>query len=154
MKEARKHLRSCINIYKLQADHNRCFLHEHPAYAKSWKEPEMIRMIRKEKNILARIDQCRYGLWVKDKLGGALAKKPTKFLTNSPCVAEQLMKRCMGKETHKHQRHASLVHGRAKQAQIYPKPLCVAICRGIKEQIYQDKRGQFMLATIHADNAK
>ena len=81
LKAARRHLRFCVKIYKIQAESYRYFVHEQPARAKSWKEPEMQKMIRKEKNILTQLDQCRYGLWIKDKHGKVLAKKPAKFLT-------------------------------------------------------------------------
>ena len=120
LKAARRHLRFCVRIYKIQAENYRYFVHEQPAQAKSWKEPEMQKMIRKEKNILTQLDQCRYGLWIKDKHGKVLAKKPTKFLTNSPCIAEQLARRCTGVERHPGGRHASLFDGVAKQAPVYP----------------------------------
>ncbi len=72
-------------------------------------------MIRKEKNILAKLGQCQYGLWIKDKSGWLRAKEPTKPLANSPCVAQQLARRCPGKHTHADGRHATLFDGRSKQ---------------------------------------
>ena len=84
LKEARKHLRFCVRLYRHQMEQGRYFLHEHPLGAKSWKEPEIQALVKKEKSILAKIDQCQYGLWVKDRVGWAVAKKPTKFLTNCP----------------------------------------------------------------------
>ena len=86
----------------------------------SWEEQEMKAMLRKDKNILAKIDQCQYGLWVRDKDGWAASKKPTKILTNSQCIAAQLQRRCPGKGTHSNGRHAALFSGVAKQAQVYP----------------------------------
>ena len=43
--------------------------------------------------------------------------------------------------------------GKAKQAQVYPEALCDAICKGIKEQIEIDRKGQFILAELSIDNA-
>ena len=148
MKEARKHLRFCVEVYKHQIENGRYYLHEHPMHAKSWKEPMIKRMILKEKAIIAKIDQCQYGLKIKDREGTALAKKPTKFITNSPSIAKQLDLRCPGKGSHKEDRHASLMNGRAKKAQVYPEALCEVVCRGLKEQMEKDRRGQFHLATI------
>ena len=148
MKEARKQLRFCVKIYKYQMSQNRYYVHEHPMCAKSWDEPEMKAMMRKEKNILAKLDQCQYGLWVKDKQGWALAKKPTKVLTNSPCIAAELQRRCLGKDKHVNGRHASLFSGVAKQAQVYPPGLCDAICQGLVQQIQMDQKGQFLIATL------
>ena len=49
-------------MYKYQIEQNRYYVHEHPMCAKSWDEPIMKSMLKKEKNILATIDQCQYGL--------------------------------------------------------------------------------------------
>ena len=40
---------------------------------------EMIKLNKKEENILARLDKCRYGLWIRDGSGEALAKKNQHF---------------------------------------------------------------------------
>ena len=39
MREAEKHIRFCIELYKLQMKGRRFFLHEHPHAATSWQEP-------------------------------------------------------------------------------------------------------------------
>ena len=148
MREARSHLRFCVKIYRHQADQNRYYVHEHPMNAASWKEPEMKRLMKKEKSILAKIDQCQYGLWVKDKEGWAASKKPTKILTNSVCIANQMKRRCPGKHAHANERHAALFSGVSKQAQVYPPGLCDAICQGLKDQIEMDRTGRFLLATV------
>ena len=154
MKEARRHLRFCVAVYKHQAENGRYYVHEHPMNAKSWKELEMQKMAKREDSILAKLDQCQYGLWIKDKFGWSSAKKPTKMLTNSPCIARQLMRRCPGKHTHVDQRHTSLFYGVAKKAQVYPDGLCDAICKGLRDQIECDKRGNFVLAVLNVDDAE
>ena len=50
--------------------------------------------------MISQLDQCQYGLWIEDKEGKLLAKKPTKFMTNSPGIVRQLTKRCEGAHTH------------------------------------------------------
>ena len=87
-------------------------------------------------------------------MGWAASKKPTKILTNSPCIAAQLQRRCPGNESHANGRHASLFSGVAKQAQVHPPGLCDAICKGLAEQIRMDQQGQFYLATVTLDGAK
>ena len=73
MKSARKHLKSCIQVYRHQASNNRYFLHEHPSAAGSWKEPNMKRPIRMQDSILTKADQCQYGLNTTDQQGNVHA---------------------------------------------------------------------------------
>ena len=87
-------------------------------------------------------DQCCYGLKSKDQQGEGLAKKPTGFMTNSPCIALQFKRRCPNKEGYQIHRHVRLQGGRARAAQIYPRELCKAICKGLMKQIEVDRKGQ------------
>ena len=52
MHEARKHVRFCVKIYKGQVSEGIYYVHEHPMDARSWHEPEMHALIKKEHNIL------------------------------------------------------------------------------------------------------
>ena len=60
------------------------------------------------------------------------ARKRTRYMSNAAEILKQLGKNCDG--SHEHQ---PLVQGRASQAQVYPKPLCQAICKGLMEQMQQ-----------------
>ena len=91
-------------------------------------------LINQEHNILTRLDQRQYGLWVEHKEGRPFAMEPIQFLTHSPCIAQQLTKMCTGKHSHANGRHASLFHWRSAKAQVYPEALWDAICEGINEQ--------------------
>ena len=72
------------------------------------------------------------------------AKKPTKFMTNSARVAEELTKRCRG--LHAHQR---LMGGkRAEAAAKYPPELCGAICRGLMQEKKERRLGIRSLCVI------
>ena len=114
----RKRLKFCAQLYKIQVDNNRYFPHEHPEIASSWQEGG---------------DQCMYGIKSHDGLRECPARKSIRFLTNAPCVARRLMKRCpnrIGRQSHNHVR---LENGWAKTAQEYPDKLCREICRGIQD---------------------
>ena len=69
-----------------------------------------------------------YGLRTpdRDRKTTVHAKKPTKFMTNSRALGQELSRQC--DKSHVHQ---SLVDGRARSAARYPPALCRAICRGI-----------------------
>ena len=79
------HIRFCMELYKLQMDDGRYFLHEHPASATSWAEPEVQRIEQMVGVRVAIGDQCQYEAADKD---GAPIKKPTKFMTNSSHIAD------------------------------------------------------------------
>ena len=89
---------------------------------------------------------CQYKLKSADAEGSGLAMKPTKFMTNSMCVAKQLSKRCKtGTTVH---RHVPLTCGRAEGAAKYTNELCRAICQGLIEQKDLDRSGLMCLGEI------
>ena len=97
-------------------------------------------------------DLCMYGMKTWDKTGklGARARKRTKFMTNSPCIAEELSRRCKGEHVHQ-----PLVDGRAKDAAIYPEPLCRAICVGlIRELESRTRQIRCLMSVKHSDQVK
>ena len=65
--------------------------------------------------------------------GRTPVKKPTRWLTNSPCLADKLDKHCPGTHTHE-----QLLGGKAKGAQVYPPQLCAAIVSAFAEQLKLD----------------
>ena len=99
-------------------------------------------------------DQCAYGLTTTGPDGEAPAQKPTKFMTNSPCIAEELKRKCPNRSSRMTHNHMPLMNGRAKAAQEYPDELCKAICRGIMHQIIADRQGRFLLATLRSEVAQ
>lgn len=128
-RKAMVHLAFCCRLYKEQLSQGRYFLHEHPTPASSWKVKCMSGLARDPMVLTAEIDQCAYGLTSRDAEGEALAKKPTRFLTNSKALKQALSMKCQGCK-----RHVQLVEGRASAAQEYPKAPCRAVARGIIEQ--------------------
>ena len=90
-----------------------------------------------------------YGLktWSKDRnIKDMPARKRTKFMTNSPCIAEELSRRCNGEHVHQ-----QLMDGRAKEAAIYPEPLCRAICVGLIREMKKATQQLRSLMTIKHD---
>ena len=44
LENAKKHIRFCVELYKMQIEGGRYFLHEHPRRATSWQMPEIVRL--------------------------------------------------------------------------------------------------------------
>ena len=74
--------------------------------------------------------------WRQNRTQLVLAKKPTRFMTNSRSIGNELKKKCDG--GHEHQ---PLLDGRAKDAARYPQALCRAICRGVAKENMQRQLG-------------
>lgn len=142
---ARRHLEFCIKLYQMQIEAGRYFVHEHPHTASSWEE-SCVQSILKQQNVTRVVgDQCMYGLKARDQEREGPARKSIGCMTNSVCIAQQLSQRCPNKAGYQVHRHVRLEDGRTKQAQVYPKELCKAICLGIQKQIRADTAGQFLL---------
>ena len=73
------------------------------------------------------------------------AQKKTRLMTNSQAIAEELSRKCPGK--HQHQQ---LLGGRAAEAARYPKGLCEAICRGVREEKRWRDMGARWLIMVNA----
>ena len=144
----RKHLRFRAQFYRMQVEHGRYFLHEHPEFATSWQDSCIKDLLRQEGVTKVVGDQCRFGLKVHDGLREGPARKSTRFLKNSPCMAKQLQKRCPNRSGEKKHNHVRFENGRAKKAQEYPDGFCRAMCRGIKEQLEADRAGPSLLITM------
>ena len=132
LEEGRAHLRFACSLYRRQIANGKFFLHEHPATAMSWKEEEVDALARLPFVHLVTAHQCQYGLVTPsdaDRSKMVPALKPTKFLTNSLVMSEQLQKKCDGSHSHQH-----LTGGRCKDAAFYPLPLVRAILKGIALQ--------------------
>ena len=136
--EGIRHMEFVAKLYRKQIEGDRIFVHENPAHAKSWALPCIRRVAREMGVDIVEADQCMFGLrtWGSSKAHLVLAKKPTKFMTNSRSMGSELRRRCDG--SHQHQ---MLVDGRAKDAARYPPALCRAICRGIAKEKMQRSMG-------------
>ena len=106
----------------------RYFLHEHPATALSWKEDTVLVLIRSPLVHTVVADQSLYGLTTpaegptSERLP---AMKPTRFMTNSVFMRDQLALRCDKSDVHQ-----PLVVGQCRDAAFYPLQLVEAIFQG------------------------
>ena len=144
----RKQFEFCTKLYDLQWQSGRYFVHEHPAEASSWHEKCIIQFMKKHGVVRVIGDLCQYGLKTTANGVTGPARKRTGFLTNSPCIAQQLNLRCPNKAGWMVHQHITLESGRTKVAQVYPPELCRAICDGLELQLRADRQAQFMIATV------
>ena len=121
------HLEFAMQIYRDQLSRGRYFLHEHPATAESWKHPGMTKLLSMPGVNAVVTDQCMYNnLTVDENKEQGLSRKPTRFVSNSAAMLEELSLKCDGKH-----RHIPLEGGRAGKAAIYPLRLIRAIITGM-----------------------
>ncbi len=88
------HLRFICEIYALQTECGRYFVHEHPACARSWGEECIQDLLRREGVGRTIIDQGQYG---QQAPSGDPVKKPTTLMSNSPEILRAMTRRCTGR---------------------------------------------------------
>ncbi len=114
-----------------QHGRGKVFLLEHPFGSKAWGE-ENVQDLMQEPGVLeCVVDMCAYGM----KVGSLPNKKPTRFLTNSKYIAQELQKRCDGGHSHE-----ALMGGKAAKAARYPPELCAAIVKGWRKHLRAEQR--------------
>lgn len=130
--EAKRHVRFCIELYKIQVRSGRFFVHEHPATAKSWEMAEMVELGAERGVGIVTFDMCCFGMVAKKDGEEGPVQKTTKLMSNSQEVMKRVNRRCpnIGGEGEKHQ-HVVLENGRTKWAQVYPREFCRAVCEGV-----------------------
>ena len=84
-------------------------------------------MVNKADVHLPTLDMCRFGMVSQDEHGIGLVKKPTRIMTNSTILQEQMSRRCEGGH-----RHVQLMSGRAAKAAEYPRKMVDAILDGMQ----------------------
>ena len=122
MEYGNRHLEVCVQLYEIQMNQALYFLHEHPAFATSWKETCVPRLLGQEGVAWIRADQCQLG-WCNDE--GSPVMKPTGFMSNSPQLLRELNRRCFGKgalcSRSEGGRHAQCLGRVARRAAIFQK---------------------------------
>ena len=147
MKEARELLRFSCQVYALQHEAGRTFLHEHPATASSWGEKPIVDLLKLDGIYRRELDMCRYNLRTPDENGKmGLVRKTTSVLTNSLVLAIHLARRCCGGHKHIH-----LKGGRkATMAALYTDEFCESIVEGYKlHMISEGKRKKPQNQKLH-----
>ena len=126
------------NFTKKQMRHGRYFVHEHPAYATSWREEVIKNLLEEQGVVRATCDQCLYGCESEAK---DPVKKPTTFMTKAPGVARELQQRCQGRggacSRPQGGRHAQCRGKTARMAAVYHLKLCRAISVGFRNQLWK-----------------
>ena len=99
MIEAMTRLRFCIEIYQMQLDGGRHFLHEHPSTATSWYVKEM-QKLRQDPRVGETIGHmCMYGMTQLDKNQQVKpVKKSTRWMSSAGELLSKLGRRCVGHE--------------------------------------------------------
>ena len=82
-----KHLEFVCQLYKLQAEAGRLFLHEHPAQASSWEEDCIGRTMEMAGVQTITMDHCQLGRC--DSEGHPVIKQ-TKWMSNSEHILKAL----------------------------------------------------------------
>ena len=135
IRDGTRHLEFCAKLYRIQMEQGLYFIHEHPAHAKSWQNPEINKLVRDYRVKTVVGNMCMFGMTQEAEGSSGLVKKDTRFMTNAIMIAERLNRVC--DKTHS---HVPLIGGRAKKAQIYPEDLCAQMLRGLIDQLRYDGR--------------
>ena len=133
------HLRFVCELYRLQDECGRYFVHEHPLGATSWHETCITEILEREGVGKTVIDQCQYG---QQDPEGEPMKKPTALMSNSDEVLKMMDRRCAGRHGECSRRRGGrhrMVEGKlARLAAIYPFELCRALLTGCRNQLRAD----------------
>ena len=119
--EGKSHVRLAVETCIRQDAAGRYFVYGHPSTAQSWSMPEVQMLAARPGVYTVMANMCAFDLRLRDEVGEGLAAKSTRFLTNSKFVADALGKKCGNNGSASDHRHVSLLNGRAKYAQVYPK---------------------------------
>ena len=92
--EGISHLEFCCELYRLQSEEGRLFLHEHPLSAWSRRWPCIAEVLRLPGVRRVRGDMCAHNMIITDKVGPAKAFKPTGWMSNSTLILNELNKLC------------------------------------------------------------
>ena len=118
--EGKRHIEFCLELYQLQMNEGRLFLHEHPLSASSWKLPGVISLLQRTGVYKVRGDMCSQNMVITDREGPAKAYKPTGWMSNSIHILNELNRLCTNNGGPHDHRHANLQNGRAAKAAVYP----------------------------------
>ena len=131
---AEKLLEVAVHFYELQRSQGRFFLHEHPHGCDSWSHPLMIELQRKPGVFTVTSPMCCWEARLPgDEIG--YIYKPTKWVTNSPRLAQALDRECTNKyEDRLLHRHTRLIGGVAHQAQAYAPKLVVTVLKAMRDE--------------------
>ena len=94
LREAKSHMKFCIELYEMQVQAHWYFLHEHPASASSWKMKEMVSLMMAVGVDAVTFNMCRFGMVAARNGEEGPVRKRTKAVSNSWEVLKRLDKKC------------------------------------------------------------
>ena len=125
-----------FELFDIQLQTGGHILFEHPASASTWSLTFVEELAKRPGMICVVAHMCRFGMSGRDQNGPGVVLKPTKFLTDSPAIAAELDRKCIGGHRH----ISTLNAGGLAQFAIYPPALCHAIAIGFARQRKADAR--------------
>ena len=125
-----------LTLARIQMKRGAHFILENPRGSMAWSLAEMIQFLELPDVEAVDFDQCSFGLRSE---AGFLHKKPTRVLTSSTCVADELRGMVCSRD-HPHQPviGGSKITSRAGH---YPVGLAKAIVKGLESQFHEDFGG-------------
>ena len=100
LERGKRHIRFCVELYKMQVKEKRHFVHEHPSRSKAWYMPELMKLkemieITMEPAVgMVDLDVCSFGIGSRDEKGEGLVRKTTRILSTSEEAPKILNRRC------------------------------------------------------------
>ena len=71
LRNGKNHVRFCIEVYRLQLQGRRHFVHEHPEKSKAWDMPEIIELMAHSEVGSVVLHMCAFGMASTDEQGEA-----------------------------------------------------------------------------------
>ena len=121
--------------WSIQVRRGAYFLQEHPAEVASWSSQVVKTMTKLPGETVTKLDMCLYGMRVDTKEISGHARKAPKLMADSPEIASELQRRCLG-----YHEHVNLKGGLAGICVVYPDGLFSAVCRGLRAELDRDAR--------------
>ena len=113
------HLKFVTQLYRIQINAGRYFLHEYPWRALSWKARCMQQLLKDPSVRTVKGYMCEHSM-----IEGKPALKPMGWCSNSPHVLTHMHRLCKRQK--------------AGPAAIWPRDVCMSILRGLREQLVED----------------
>ena len=97
LKNGKNHVRFCIEVYRLQLQGRRHFVHEHPEKSKAWDMPEITELLARAEVGSVVLHMCAFGMTSTDEKGEAPVKKGTRLMSSSEEVLKRVDRKCSNK---------------------------------------------------------
>ena len=94
MEAGKRHIICFVELYCMQIEGRRHFVHEHPDKSKAWEMPEVQQLLLRPEVGSTTLHMCAFGMSAVDELGTAPVKKPTIVMSTSEEVLQRVSKIC------------------------------------------------------------